>query len=81
MEVRAVAQQGRPAHALVRAAGEAGLVIVGRRVRRSAVGSHVGRVTHSVLRHVPCSIVVVAHECGTPVPRVCTQEGPAYNCT
>ncbi|GGN48561.1 stress-inducible protein [Streptomyces albiflavescens] len=62
VEVRAQAHHGRPAPALTRAAQEAGLLIVGRKVRRQAVGSHTGRVAHLAIHHVTCPVAVVAHD-------------------
>ncbi|MEU9166668.1 hypothetical protein AB0D34_02460 [Streptomyces sp. NPDC048420] len=44
MAVRENLHEGRPAHVLVRAANGAGLLVVGRRRRRGAVGSYTGTV-------------------------------------
>ncbi|MFF7592717.1 universal stress protein [Kitasatospora purpeofusca] len=53
----------RPAKVLAeRAAAGAGLVVVGRRVRRSPLGAHLGSVAHAVLHHVPCPVAVVPYE-------------------
>ncbi|MFJ4094788.1 universal stress protein [Kitasatospora sp. NPDC089913] len=53
----------RPAKVLAeRAAAGAELVVVGRRVRRSPLGAHLGSVAHAVLHHVPCPIAVVPYE-------------------
>lgn len=47
---------------LVQAAGDAGLVVVGRRTRRSALGGHIGGVAHAVLHHSRAPVVLVPHE-------------------
>ncbi|MEU2236543.1 universal stress protein [Streptomyces vietnamensis] len=48
--------------ALVRAAGDAGLVVVGRRTRRSVLGAHIGSVAHAVLHHSRAPVVLVPHD-------------------
>ncbi|MFI6489520.1 universal stress protein [Streptomyces sp. NPDC050564] len=53
---------GKAAHHLVDASREASLVVVGRRVRRSPVGAHIGPVTHAVLHHACAPVAVVPHE-------------------
>jgi len=40
-------------------ASRAQLMVVGRRAQRSAVGSRIGSVAHSVLHHAPCPVAVV----------------------
>ncbi|MFF5406784.1 universal stress protein [Streptomyces misionensis] len=52
---------GSPSLALIEASREASLVVVGRRVRGSAVGAHIGTVTHAVLHHAAAPVAVVAH--------------------
>ncbi|GAA3845175.1 universal stress protein [Streptomyces phyllanthi] len=52
---------GKAAHHLVEASHEASLVVVGRRIRRSPLGAHVGPVTHAVLHHATAPVAVVAH--------------------
>ncbi|MFJ3974124.1 universal stress protein [Streptomyces sp. NPDC090021] len=47
---------------LVRASQGAGLVVVGRHLRRSPLGAHLGPVTHAVLHHAAAPVAVVAHE-------------------
>lgn len=47
---------------LIEASGEASLVVVGRRVRRSPFGIHIGSVTHAVLHHAGTPVAVVAHD-------------------
>lgn len=61
----AVTQQcrlGRPASDLLEAARGAGLVVVGRRNRRSRIGAHIGSVTHAMLHHCPSPVAVVPHD-------------------
>lgn len=52
---------GSPAPHLVDASAGASLVVVGRRVRRSHFGNHIGHVTHAVLHHSAAPVAVVAH--------------------
>jgi hypothetical protein len=47
---------------LVEAASTAGLLVVGRRIRRAAVGMHIGPVTHAVLHHAAARVAVVPHD-------------------
>ncbi|ATZ23297.1 Universal stress protein [Streptomyces lavendulae subsp. lavendulae] len=47
---------------LVRASRGAGLVVVGRRVRRSPLGAHLGAVAHAVLHHAAAPVAVVSHD-------------------
>ncbi|WMX48427.1 universal stress protein [Streptomyces roseicoloratus] len=47
---------------LVQAAGNAGLVVVGRRTRRSALGAHIGSVAHAVLHHSRAPVALVPHD-------------------
>ena len=54
--------EGRPAHVLVRAAGGAGLLVVGRRRRRVAVGSHTGPVAHALIHQVARPVALVPHD-------------------
>lgn len=60
--VRETLHEGRAAHVLVRAADGAGLVVVGRRRRRAAVGSHTGPVAHALLHHVRRPVALVPHD-------------------
>ncbi|MGR3939053.1 universal stress protein [Streptomyces sp. BRA346] len=53
---------GSPSLLLIDASHEASLVVVGRRIRRSSVGSQVGTVTHAVLHHSTAPVAVVAHD-------------------
>ena len=54
--------EGRPAHVLVRAAGGAGLLVAGRRRRRTAIGSHTGPVAHALIHHVNRPLALVPHD-------------------
>ncbi|MFF0486614.1 universal stress protein [Streptomyces sp. NPDC004435] len=51
----------RPAHALLAAASDAGLLVVGRRVRHAPTGSRVGATTQTALHHAACPVAVVSH--------------------
>ncbi|MFG3014148.1 universal stress protein [Streptomyces cinerochromogenes] len=53
---------GGAAGHLVDAAGDASLVVVGRRIRRGRLGAHIGSVTHAVLHHATAPVAVVAHD-------------------
>ncbi|KOU58105.1 stress-inducible protein [Streptomyces sp. MMG1533] len=46
---------------LVDVSRDASLVVVGSRIRRSPVGSHIGAVTHAVLHHAKAPVAVVPH--------------------
>ncbi|MGW5781658.1 universal stress protein [Streptomyces sp. NPDC003863] len=46
---------------LVEAAGDAALVVVGRRMRHSALGARIGSVAHAVLHHSPVPVALVPH--------------------
>ncbi|MFF8378444.1 universal stress protein [Streptomyces sp. NPDC015661] len=46
---------------LVRAAGDAALIVVGRRNRRSTLGARIGSVAHAVLHHSPVPVALVPH--------------------
>lgn len=52
---------GHPAHDLVEASLDAGLLVVGRRERRAGVGPHIGSVAHAVLHHSVTAVAVVPH--------------------
>ncbi|MGW1794921.1 universal stress protein [Streptomyces sp. NPDC001984] len=61
VEVVAESRFGSPAVELVEVSREASLVVVGRRIRRSPLGSHIGHVTHALLHHSTTPVAVVAH--------------------
>ncbi|MFE2065784.1 universal stress protein [Streptomyces sp. NPDC059467] len=52
---------GTPGSHLVDASRDACLVVVGRRTRRSSLGTHIGSVTHTVLHHSTAPVAVVPH--------------------
>ncbi|WP_031510790.1 universal stress protein [Streptomyces megasporus] len=52
---------GRPARRLLDVSAAADLVVVGRRVRRSPLGFHVGPVTHALMHHSPVPVAVVPY--------------------
>ncbi|MFE9650343.1 universal stress protein [Streptomyces sp. NPDC006365] len=53
---------GKAADQLVAASRDASLVVVGRRIRRSPIGAHIGPVTHAVLHHAAVPVAVVPHD-------------------
>ncbi|MFJ6054346.1 universal stress protein [Streptomyces sp. NPDC092307] len=61
VEVIAHVEQGSGGQVLLSAASDAQLLVVGRRVRESAVGAHIGSVAHAVLHHAVCPVAVVPH--------------------
>ncbi|MGI5452083.1 universal stress protein [Streptomyces sp. CA-249302] len=61
LEVVEESRAGSAANFLVDVSRDASLVVVGRRVRRSPVGFHIGPVTHAVLHHAAAPVAVVAH--------------------
>ncbi|WP_055554998.1 universal stress protein [Streptomyces sp. NBRC 110028] len=62
VEVVEQSHYGSPSTLLIDASQEASLVVVGRRIRRSSVGAHIGPVTHAVLHHATAPVAVVAHD-------------------
>ncbi|MFJ4467440.1 universal stress protein [Streptomyces sp. NPDC089424] len=61
VEVVENSRAGSPAHYIIDASRTASLVVVGRRIRRSPFGAHIGPVTHAVLHHAGTPVAVVAH--------------------
>ncbi|MEU6394676.1 universal stress protein [Streptomyces sp. NPDC046939] len=62
VEVVGTVVEGRPATSLLGAAGEAGLVVVGRHAHEGHVlGRHNGPVTHALMHHARCPVAVVPH--------------------
>ncbi|UQA97054.1 universal stress protein [Streptomyces halobius] len=54
---------GEPAHFLADAGADAGLVIIGRRSRRSWAGPpRTGHIAHAVLHHCPAPVAVIPHD-------------------
>ncbi|MFF6783685.1 universal stress protein [Streptomyces sp. NPDC012510] len=62
VEVIEESRSGSPAVHLADASRAASLVVVGRRIRRSPLGAHIGPVTHAVLHHATAPVAVVAHD-------------------
>ncbi|MER6086378.1 universal stress protein [Streptomyces sp. NPDC001833] len=62
IDVIATSRCGSAAQVLVNAARDASLAVVGRRIRTSPLGAHIGHVTHAVLHHVAAPVAVVAHD-------------------
>ncbi|MFE2547385.1 universal stress protein [Streptomyces sp. NPDC059355] len=52
---------GQPAIQILDAASGAALVVVGRRIRRPALGARIGPITHAVMHHATSPVAVVAH--------------------
>lgn len=61
IEVIGESQFGSAAQVLVDAARDASLAVVGRRIRTSSLGAHIGHVTHAALHHITAPVAVVAH--------------------
>ncbi|MEU8495564.1 universal stress protein [Streptomyces lavendulae] len=53
---------GHPAQELLGAEDGAGIVIVGRRIRRSVFGAHIGPVAHALIHHALAPVAVIAHD-------------------
>ncbi|MFD6968949.1 universal stress protein [Streptomyces sp. NPDC059949] len=53
---------GQPAIQILDAAAGAALVVVGRRIRRPALGTRIGPITHAVMHHALSPVAVVAHD-------------------
>jgi nucleotide-binding universal stress UspA family protein len=51
-----------PAKAVVRAAGDAALLVVGRRAHRHGLAPHLGPVTQAAIHHGRCPVAVVPHD-------------------
>ncbi|MFF7993548.1 universal stress protein [Kitasatospora xanthocidica] len=47
---------------LVDAAADARLLVLGRRVRRTLLGTHLGPVAHAAIHHVHCPVALVPHD-------------------
>jgi nucleotide-binding universal stress UspA family protein len=62
VEVAEESRSGSPANHIIDASRDASLVVVGRRIRRSPIGVHIGSVTHAVLHHATAPVAVVAHD-------------------
>ncbi|WP_328724523.1 universal stress protein [Streptomyces sp. NBC_00259] len=53
---------GAPGEQLTYCTTDADLVVVGRRIRKSPLGAHIGPITHAVIHHSPAPVAVVAHD-------------------
>ncbi len=53
---------GSAGEQLVQATAGADLVVIGRRIRRSPMGTHLGAVAHAVLHHTAAPVAVLAHD-------------------
>ncbi|MEU4659153.1 universal stress protein [Streptomyces sp. NPDC023723] len=62
VEIDESAQEGSAAARLTHAAQDAGLLVVGRRIRPSRIGTHIGPVVHAAIHQVRCPVVIVPHE-------------------
>ncbi|MYV80102.1 universal stress protein [Streptomyces sp. SID1046] len=62
LQVDCRATIGQPAIQILDAASTAALVVVGRRVRHAAFGTHIGPITHAVMHHAVSPVAVIAHE-------------------
>ncbi|MET7744270.1 universal stress protein [Streptomyces sp. NPDC005385] len=54
-------EMGSAGQVLLSLSDRAQLMVVGRRVERSAVGGRIGSVAHAVMHHAPCPVAVVPH--------------------
>lgn len=61
VKTEAEAVIGHPSRLLVEAVGDRSLLVVGRRNRRSRLGTHLGTITHAVLHHARTPVAVVPH--------------------
>lgn len=61
VEAVAESRRGKAVDHLLEASLDASLIVVGRRVRRSPLGAHIGPVAHGVLHHAQVPVAVVAH--------------------
>ncbi|MFE9255220.1 universal stress protein [Streptomyces sp. NPDC006879] len=61
VEVTGRASIGHAATELLDIGSAAGLLVMGRRIRSSSLGTHIGPVTHAVLHHAQAPVAVIAH--------------------
>ncbi|QES47497.1 universal stress protein UspA [Streptomyces venezuelae] len=61
VEVITHVEQGSAGPVLLSAASDAQLLVVGRQVRESALGTRIGSVAHAALHHAACPVAVVPH--------------------
>lgn len=62
VDIDAQVTVGRASEQLLETGSEAGLIVVGRRIRRSSIGVHIGPITHAILHHATAPVAVIAHE-------------------
>ncbi|MGW9115063.1 universal stress protein [Streptomyces sp. NPDC055663] len=62
VDLDAQATLGRASVQLLEAGSGAGLMVVGRHIRRSSLGRHIGPIAHAVLHHSTAPVAVIAHE-------------------
>ncbi|MFF4546923.1 universal stress protein [Streptomyces sp. NPDC001406] len=55
-------EMGSAGQVLLSVAGQAQLMVVGRRAHYTAVGARIGSVAHGVLHHADCPVAVVPHD-------------------
>ncbi|MEU0397657.1 universal stress protein [Streptomyces sp. NPDC006208] len=53
---------GSAGEQLIHCATDADLVVVGRHIRKSPLGAHIGPITHAVTHHSPAPVAIVAHD-------------------
>ncbi|PWK65211.1 nucleotide-binding universal stress UspA family protein [Streptomyces sp. CG 926] len=61
VDVIAHVEHGSAGHVLLSVASDAQLLVVGRQIRDSALGTRTGSVAHAVLHHSACPVAVVPH--------------------
>ncbi|MGW7456351.1 universal stress protein [Streptomyces sp. NPDC054797] len=61
-QVDSKATIGQSAIQILDAASAAALVVVGRRIRHSAFGTHIGPIAHAVIHHAVSPVAVIAHD-------------------
>ncbi|MEU4659146.1 universal stress protein [Streptomyces sp. NPDC023723] len=62
VEISAQATVGGAGRHLIEASRDAALVVVGRHIRRAAVGAHIGPVTQALLHHAAAPVAVISHD-------------------
>jgi nucleotide-binding universal stress UspA family protein len=62
VSVSRTAFMGPASSQLVHAAAGADLLVIGRHLRRSPLGAHLGPVAHAVLHHAAAPVAVIAHD-------------------
>ena len=62
LQVDGASPEGQPAEALLREARNAALIVVSNRGRGGFKSLLLGSVSHQVVHHAPCPVVVVPHD-------------------